>query len=175
MEEYVVVAVSPFYNGLGWTDAGTGKQFLPATSITGIRISKKKDLRGIQNSVRLGKLYLLEGNFDGVNALPIENTNPEELTTEQFKELIAKLKQEKPATDNGEAEKATEEAKAAKEAKTKAENALETVLSLHAFTAEELKTTSLTVDILKSIVEAKAIPMPEKETKANLKKAILGE
>ena len=123
MEEYVVVAVSPFYNGLGWTDAGTGKQFLPATIITGIRISKKKDLRGIQNSVRLGKLYLLEGNFDGVKALPIENTNPEELTTEQFKELIAKLKQEKPATDNGEAEKATEEAKAAKEAKTKAENA----------------------------------------------------
>ena len=175
MEEYVVVAVSPFYNGLGWTDAGTGKQFLPATSIQSIRISKKKDLRGIQNSVRLGRLYLLEGNFDGVNALPIENTNPEELTTEQFKELIEKLKQDKPVADNSEAKKATEEAKAAKEAKTKAENALEAVLSLHVFTAEELKATSLTVDILKSIVETKGIPMPEKETKANLKKAILGE
>lgn len=175
MEEYVVVAVSPFYNGLGWTDAGTGKQFLPATSIQSIRISKKKDLRGIQNSVRLGRLYLLEGNFAGVKSLPIENTNPEELTTEQFKELIQKLKQDKPVADNGEAKKAIEEAKAAKEAKTKAENALEAVLAIHVFTAEELKATSLTVDILKSIVETKGIPMPEKETKANLKKAILGE
>jgi len=175
MEEYVVVAVSPFYNGLGWTDAGTGKQFLPATSITGIRISKKKDLRGIQNSVRLGKLYLLEGNFDGVKALPIENTNPEELTTEQFKELIKKLKEDKPVADNGEAEKATTEAKVAKEGKAKAENALEAILAIHTFTAEELKATSLTVDILKSIVEAKGIAMPEKDTKANLKKAILGE
>lgn len=169
MEEYVVVAVSPFYNGLGWTDAGTGKQFLPATSITGIRISKKKDLRGIQNSVRLGKLYLLEGNFDGVKALPIENTNPEELTTEQFKELIAKLKQEKPATDNGEAEKAIKEAKQAKEDKDVIEAALKAIIDVHDFTMEELKASAFTLDVLKTIVKVGDIIPPEKETKANLK------
>lgn len=95
MEEFVLVAVSPFYNGRGWSDTLTGINFKPSKKVYPIRISKKYNLSGIQNSVRLNNLLLLEGNFDRPEVeLAIENINPEELTREQFAVLVEKLKGE---------------------------------------------------------------------------------
>lgn len=102
MEEFITVSVSPFYNGRGWTDAATGIDFERTDSIRQIRIAKNKDLSGIQNSIRLNNLLLLEGKIEGkAKELSIENINPEELTKEQFSVLAEKLKagQEDPKNE----------------------------------------------------------------------------
>lgn len=92
MSNYVLVAVSPFYNGRGWTDSLTGLSFEPKAYLHPTRISKEKDLSGIQNSVRMNNLLLLEGEFDNpAGEISVENLNPEELTKKQFDVLVEKL------------------------------------------------------------------------------------
>ena len=114
MEEFVLVAVSPFYNGRGWTDTLTGVDFKPVKMIYPIRISKKHNLSGIQNSVRLNNLLLLEGSFDlPGEELDIKNINPEELTREQFAVLAEKLK---GASDDGITQEDVDKVTRAKEA-----------------------------------------------------------
>lgn len=93
MDNFITVSVSPFYNGRGWTDAATGIDFEKTDSIRQIRIAKNKDLRGIQNSIRLNNLLLLEGTLENSSKeLNIDSINPEELTKEQFAVLAEKLK-----------------------------------------------------------------------------------
>lgn len=93
MTESILVAVSPFYNGRGWTDSATGIDFEPKASLYPKRISKEKDLSGIRNSIRLNNLLLLEGKLDlSEKEVSIENINPEELTKEQFNQLAKRLK-----------------------------------------------------------------------------------
>lgn len=92
MSNVVVVAVSPFYNGRGWTDSATGLSFEPKAYLHPTRISKEKDLTGIQNSVRMNNLLLLEGSFDEpLTEASIEHLNPEELSKEQFDVLVGRL------------------------------------------------------------------------------------
>ena len=94
MNDYVLVAVSPFYNGRGWTDSATGISFEPKLFLHPTRISKKEDLRGIQNSVRMNNLLLLEGSFDQpAGEVSVAHVNPEELTKEQFDVLVSRLKE----------------------------------------------------------------------------------
>lgn len=86
--DYIIVAVSPFYNGRGWTDQATGLSFEPTSTIRQIRIKKEgRNLSGIKNSVRLNNLMLLEGNLDEVaeDQAPV---NPEELTSKEFNRML---------------------------------------------------------------------------------------
>lgn len=93
MKNYIKVAVSPFYNGRGWTDSLTGIVFNPKSSIYAIRIDldKYEDLRGIANSIRLNNLLLLEGTLDSDGEITKESVNPQELTKQQFDEVIEQL------------------------------------------------------------------------------------
>lgn len=93
MKNYIKVAVSPFYNGRGWTDSLTGIVFNPKSSIYAIRIDldKYEDLRGIANSIRLNNLLLLEGTLDSDDEITKESVNPQELTKQQFDEVIEQL------------------------------------------------------------------------------------
>lgn len=85
--DYVIVAVSPFYNGRGWTDQATGVDFKQSNHLRKIRIKKDKDLSGIKNSVRLNNLLLLEGDLSDTPERATK-VNPEELTKEQFRAMI---------------------------------------------------------------------------------------
>ena len=175
-KDYIVVAVSIFYNGYGWTDAATGVQFLPQKTIAPIRISKKKDLSGIYNSYRMNNLLLLEGNFDKEATLDIESLNPEQLTKDQFQKIIKRLKTEQ--VFEGGNEKLEEEKQVLLKEKESLAKELDELKDLffktHTFTAEELKDSFYTVEILKDVLTKKEIIFTEKENKTALKKKLVG-
>ena len=94
MSKHIEVAVSPFYNGRGWTDHGTGINFEKTTLLKGHRIDLKEDtnLRGIQNSIRLNHLLLLEGELPEMGEVKPEDANPAELTHKEYTKLLEELK-----------------------------------------------------------------------------------
>lgn len=68
----IKVAVSPFYRGEAWTDAGTGITFEQNEHGLSIySIPEEADLSGIRTAIRLNTLLLLEGT------LPEEVVAPE--------------------------------------------------------------------------------------------------
>lgn len=63
-KNYIVVAVSPFYTGLGWVDENLNMTFKPTQKLIAIRIEKNQELASIRNAIRLNHLLLLEGELD---------------------------------------------------------------------------------------------------------------
>ena len=63
-KNYIVVAVSPFYTGLGWVDENLNMTFRPTGKLIAIRIEKNQELASIRNAIRLNHLLLLEGELD---------------------------------------------------------------------------------------------------------------
>ena len=94
MSKHIEVAVSPFYNGRGWTDHGTGINFEKTSLLRGHRIDLKEDtnLRGIRNSIRLNHLLLLEGELPEMGEVRPEDANPAELTHKEYTTLLEELK-----------------------------------------------------------------------------------
>ena len=94
MQDYILVSVSPFYNGHGWTDHGTGIDFKPVNGLRAVRIDLEddKDLRGIRNSIRLNHLLLLEGELPEMGEVRPEDANPAELTHKEYTTLLEELK-----------------------------------------------------------------------------------
>ena len=94
MQDYILVSVSPFYNGHGWTDHGTGIDFKPVNGLRAVRIDLEddKDLRGIRNSIRLNHLLLLEGELPEMGEPKPEDANPAELTYKEYTTLLAGLR-----------------------------------------------------------------------------------
>lgn len=84
----IVVAVSPFYKGTGWTDKYTGIHFKPNASYYPIHITEDSDLRGIQRSLQLNTLYLISGDVEPSGEVSVERLDPSELSEEQLKELV---------------------------------------------------------------------------------------
>lgn len=196
MEEFIEVTVSPFYNGRGWTDSLTGIEFKPdPRGLYAIRINKRENLDGIQNSVRLNNLLLLKGSFDKpATELKIEDINPEELTKEQFAVLAAKLQsgsddgigQEEldaveaqlstvqgqlttATSEKNEAITAKDTAVAEKEAAVTSLNQLkQDFYTKHTFVAEDVSGAFYTVAVLKEILDAKSIAYGASDTKAVL-------
>lgn len=60
----VIVAVSPFYRGLGWKDEGTGITFKADVLMKHYSIPKTKDLSGIAKQIHLNNLILVEGDLE---------------------------------------------------------------------------------------------------------------
>lgn len=60
----VIVAVSPFYRGLGWKDEGTGIIFKADALMKHYSIPKTKDLSGIAKQIHLNNLILIEGDLE---------------------------------------------------------------------------------------------------------------
>ena len=134
MTEYVTVAVSPHYNGRGWTDRGTGISFKPTQKIEPIRIEtdRGENLNGIANSLRLNNLLLLRGTMPETTAVAAKDRNPEELTVDELETIVAGAG-DTSALD-AEILRLNGELTAAKEAKTTAEQATTA--------AEQAKTTA---------------------------------
>lgn len=134
--EYILIAVSPFYDGKGWTDRGTGISFKPTQKIEPIRIAidGKNTFDGIANSVRLNNLMLLKGTMPQTAPVPVAKRNLEELTVEELELLVSEgadtnaLDQEivslkSQLTTANEGKTAAEGAKAAKQLELDAANA----------------------------------------------------
>lgn len=88
----IVVAVSPHYQGRGWTDQATQVSFEPQAmglKAQSIKVTEETDLSGIKNSVRLNHLLLLEGEFPKGTPNEPSQINPEELTVEELNELLS--------------------------------------------------------------------------------------
>ena len=94
MSKHIEVAVSPFYNGRGWTDHGTGINFEKTTLLKGHRIDLKENtnLKGIRNSIRLNHLLLLEGELPEMGEVRPEDANPAELTHKEYTTLLEGLR-----------------------------------------------------------------------------------
>lgn len=95
MSNFIEVAVSPFYNGFGWTDHGTGISFKPTHITKGVRIELKegRNLKGIRNSIRLNNLLLLKGTLPDMGEPQPQDINPAELTHTEFKTLLAGIQE----------------------------------------------------------------------------------
>ena len=95
MSNFIEVAVSPFYNGFGWTDHGTGISFKPTHITKGVRIELKegRNLKGIRNSIRLNNLLLLKGTLPDMGEPQPQDINPAELTQTEFKTLLAGIQE----------------------------------------------------------------------------------
>ena len=112
MQDYILVSVSPFYNGHGWTDHGTGIDFKPVNGLRAVQIDLKddKDLRGIRNSIRINHLLLLEGELPEMGEVRPEDANPAELTHKEYTTLLEELKS--GSGDNSELESELQSTKA---------------------------------------------------------------
>ena len=168
-KEYIVVAVSVFYEGFGWTDKATNLTFMPTKAIQPVRIDKNKDLSGIYQAYRKNHLLLLEGAFDEKD-MRAERNLPDDKTV--IKELEAALKEAKAQTVDTSAIEVAEKEK--EKAVADLKEVKELFFTTHTFTAEEVKHSFYTVEILKEILDAKAIEYTEKETKAALRKKVIG-
>lgn len=106
MSKFIEVAVSPFYNGDGWTDHGTGIRFEKTTLLKGFRIELKDDVNisGIRNSIRLNNLLLLQGELPENGDIKEEEINPAELTHQQYTKLLSKLREGGDPSDTSELE-----------------------------------------------------------------------
>ena len=124
----------------------------------------------------MNNLLLLEGNFDKEATLDIESLNPEQLTKDQFQKIIKRLKTEQ--VFEGGNEKLEEEKQVLLKEKESLVKELDELKGLffktHTFTAEELKDSFYTVEILKDILTKKEIAFTEKENKTALKKKLVG-
>lgn len=184
--ESIVVAVSPFYSGLGWKDEATGLLFRPSDRLSAVRISKDRDLSGIKNAVRLNHLLVLEGKLDTEGPIEKEALDPNLLTKEQFQTMLHQMK-EQAAPDEEEIRQLKEENTALKAAK----KALEDELALLTEKAEEPapeeeapeepaalwteeELLKLTKAELLSLAEEKNIAYKETDTKAVLAANLAG-
>lgn len=154
MNEVIVVAVSYYYGGRGWTDPYTNIDFKANQKGLPIVISKDKDLTGIKRSIRLNNLLLLEGDLDISGENSLEKIDPAELTAEQLQELVGaggagseelqaqidKLTKEKKALE--ESNKTLTSDKTANEKKIKELEAQISTLTSQLETANQGKTTA---------------------------------
>ena len=95
MSNFIEVAVSPFYNGFGWTDHGTGISFKPTHITKSVRIELRegRNLKGIRNSIRLNNLLLLKGTLPDMGEPQAQDINPAELTHKEFKTLLSGIQE----------------------------------------------------------------------------------
>lgn len=64
MSKYIKVALSPFYNGIGWIDKKTGIKFVKGGLMQHYTIPVSSDLTDIKRQVMLNNLLLIEGDLD---------------------------------------------------------------------------------------------------------------
>lgn len=183
----VKVSVSPFYTGTEWYDEGTGVVFTPTLTMYPYTFNKlDKDLSGVKNAVRLGRLILLTGTLDDVS-VDLEKLDPTTLSKEQFNQII---ESNKGSVDTESANKLvlankeivtlkknleTEKANTNKE-KLEKEDALTAknlFFTTHTFVTEDLKNAFYTVNILKEILDAKKIAYETSDSKTVLKEKLI--
>lgn len=88
-QKTITVIVSPFSTASkGWTDEATGIFFESKVDGKPYVINASKNLKGIQNSIRLNNLMLIEGDLNPVETLDLDNIDPSQLSKEKLKEIV---------------------------------------------------------------------------------------
>lgn len=88
-QKTITVIVSPFSTASkGWTDEATGIFFESKVDGKPYVINASKNLKGIQNSIRLNNLMLIEGDLNPVETLDLNNIDPSQLSKEKLKEIV---------------------------------------------------------------------------------------
>lgn len=104
--ERIKVAVSPFYNGEGWTDEKTLITFEPNDKALNVySIPADLDLSGIQKAIKLNALFVVEGNvgdFNTVEEIVVEAPKVEEPKEEV---VVEEPQEEEPVLEAQEAPK----------------------------------------------------------------------
>lgn len=88
-QKTITVIVSPFSTASkGWTDEATGIFFESKVDGKPYVINASKNLKGIQNSIRLNNLMLIEGDLNPAETLDLDNIDPSQLSKEKLKEIV---------------------------------------------------------------------------------------
>lgn len=118
--ERIKVAVSPFYSGKGWTDEYTNIRF--ETNPRGLNvytIPTNLDLTGINKSIRLNSLILVEGDIEDFNEVKEVVIGDEH--KEKIEEPVLEAKVSEPVSED--VEEKTPKATAKRTKKTLAKDA----------------------------------------------------
>lgn len=200
-QKTITVIVSPFSTASkGWTDEATGIFFESKVDGKPYVINASKNLKGIQNSIRLNNLMLIEGDLNPVETLDLDNIDPSQLSKEKLKEIvnasgagneeleaqIAELQKEKTnlLTENVQLNKDKTALQTAKETLESQKTAVEKQLTdtkaeffkKYKFTEEDLALSYYTTAIIKEIMTIKAIGFGASDNKVTLiSKLIAGQ
>lgn len=180
MTDTIKVAISPFYKGMGWIDAGTQLKFKSGALMKYYTIPKNRDLTGIKRSVMLNQLILVEGNLDDVEDIQ-DNTQALEQEISNLKKQIAQLEkeleEEKEKNSRPEPEPETEPEEEL-EAMTEG---IQAQAEKHVFEDDENESLysqqeaeDLTVVKIKEILDAKEIDYESNAKKAELVELLVG-
>lgn len=171
-KDYIVVAVSPFYTGLGWVDTNLDMTFKPTQKIIAIRIEKDKNLSGIKNAVRLNHLLLLEGELEITDDAGSEEIYETTLADED--------KLEKIRTEMTEAKKEKELLEKENKKLRDRINELEFLTAKSKEKAEKVEVwdkreaEALTVNQIKDVLKEAKVNFNENEKKNSLTKKLIG-
>lgn len=200
-QKTITVIVSPFSTASkGWTDEATGIFFESKVDGKPYVINASKNLKGIQNSIRLNNLMLIEGDLNPAETLDLDNIDPSQLSKEKLKEIvnasgagneeleaqIAELQKEKTnlLTENVQLNKDKTALQTAKETLESQKAAVEKQLTdtkaeffkKYKFTEEDLALSYYTAAIIKEIMTIKAIGFGASDNKVTLiSKLIAGQ
>ena len=200
-QKTITVIVSPFSTASkGWTDEATGIFFESKVDGKPYVINASKNLKGIQNSIRLNNLMLIEGDLNPAETLDLDNIDPSQLSKEKLKEIvnasgagneeleaqIAELQKEKTnlLTENVQLNKDKTALQTAKETLESQKAAVEKQLTdtkaeffkKYKFTEEDLALSYYTAAIIKEIMTIKEIGFGASDNKVTLiSKLIAGQ
>lgn len=173
-KNYIVVAVSPFYTGLGWVDESLNMTFRPTEKLIAIRIEKNQELASIRNAIRLNHLLLLEGELDLSQEDELVESAPS-----MSEEEVEAIRKEISESENAKFDKVKEEKEMLEKenkkllariaALEKLESDAKTKLSW-----EQSEVEALTANQIKDVLKEKDVNFNENEKKSALVKKLTG-
>ena len=173
-KNYIVVAVSPFYTGLGWVDENLNMTFRPTEKLIAIRIEKNQELASIRNAIRLNHLLLLEGELD-----LSQEDELEESVNSMSEEEVEAIRKEITESENAKFDKVKEEKEMLEKenkklrARIAALEKLESDAKSKSFW-EKSEVEALTVNQIKDVLKEKDVNFNENEKKSALVKKLTG-
>ena len=173
-KNYIVVAVSPFYTGLGWVDENLNMTFRPTEKLIAIRIEKSQELASIRNAIRLNHLLLLEGELDLSQEDELVESAPS-----MSEEEVEAIRKEISESENAKFDKVKEEKEMLEKENKKL---LARIAALEKLESEaknkqswkQSEVEALTVNQIKDALKEKDVNFNENEKKSTLVKKLTG-
>lgn len=173
-KNYIVVAVSPFYTGLGWVDENLNMTFRPTEKLIAIRIEKNQELASIRNAIRLNHLLLLEGELDLSQEDELVESAPS-----MSEEEVEAIRKEFSESENAKFDKVKEEKEMLEKENKKLRARIAALEKLESDAKnksfwEQSEVEALTVNQIKDALKEKDVNFNENEKKNALVKKLTG-
>lgn len=173
-KNYIVVAVSPFYTGLGWIDENLNMTFRPTEKLIAIRIEKNQELASIRNAIRLNHLLLLEGELDLSQEDELVESAPS-----MSEEEVEAIRKEISESENAKFDKVKEEKEMLEKENKKLLARIAALEKLESDAKsksswEKSEVEALTVNQIKDVLKEKDVNFNENEKKSALVKKLTG-